>query len=180
MTIQLFNQSDCPGAGIFADFADDATLSANDFEQGCTIGSQAAIEGAFRPAEALASFVGEDAAGTWTLRITDNANFDGGSLVGWKLEICTDAINSTVDLGGTALEIWPNPTNGPLQISFSEELSGEVDVAIYNVDGRFVRQERLQSGVKNSELDLSDLAAGVYLLRLQHESTSEVVRIVRH
>ncbi|MEL6833408.1 MAG: T9SS type A sorting domain-containing protein [Bacteroidota bacterium] len=180
ITIQLFNQSNCPGAGVLADFADDASLSPNDFEQGCTIGSQAAIEGAFRPAEPLGTFIGEDAAGTWTLRVTDNANFDGGNLLGWKLEVCTDAINSTVDLGGTSLEIWPNPTNGPLQISFSEELNGDVDVAIYNVDGRFIRQARLQSAVKTAEVDLSDLASGVYLLRLQHESTTKTVRIVRH
>ncbi|MEL6973696.1 MAG: T9SS type A sorting domain-containing protein, partial [Bacteroidota bacterium] len=180
ITIQLFNQSDCAGAGLLADFADDATLSANDFEQGCNVGSQAAIEGAYRPAESLSAFIGESAAGVWTLSITDNLNFDGGNLLGWKLEVCTDAINSTVDLGGTSLEIWPNPTNGPLQISFSEELNSDVDVAIYNLDGRFIRQARLQTAVKTAELDLSDLAAGVYLLRLQHESTTKTVRIVRH
>lgn len=37
------------------------------------------------PEQLLAAFDGEDMAGTWTLNISDNAEFDTGSLVSWSL-----------------------------------------------------------------------------------------------
>ena len=42
-----------------------------------------------RPENPLAFFNGIDPNGTWTLRITDDAAGDGGSLTGWGLRICT-------------------------------------------------------------------------------------------
>lgn len=40
------------------------------------------------PATLLAAFNGEDPQGAWVLTITDNANLDGGTLLGWDLEVC--------------------------------------------------------------------------------------------
>ena len=178
-TIQLFNRSDCPGVAILANFADDASLTSDDFEVDCTPGSEAAIQGTFQPVQALANFNDEIASGPWTLSIRDNEFLDGGDLQAWSLEICTNAPNATVELSGTTLKIWPNPTNGLVRVSFAEALSGEVDVAIYNVAGRFVRQEKLRAMAGSAELDLHDLPGGVYLLRVQHESSSAVVRMVK-
>lgn len=45
--------------------------------------------GTYQPSNSLSTFDGQNSAGTWTLRIDDNANLDGGSLNGWALEICT-------------------------------------------------------------------------------------------
>ena len=44
--------------------------------------------GTYQPSNALSAFNGEDPAGTWTLRVDDNLNQDGGSLNSWSLEIC--------------------------------------------------------------------------------------------
>ncbi len=42
-----------------------------------------------KPYAPLSSFNGLTSAGTWTLRIKDNYNLDGGSLTGWGLQICS-------------------------------------------------------------------------------------------
>jgi subtilisin-like proprotein convertase family protein len=42
----------------------------------------------YQPNQALSAFNGEGAVGTWTLRIQDMANPNGGSLTGWSLDIC--------------------------------------------------------------------------------------------
>jgi len=55
--------------------------------------------GTYQPSGSLASFNGQDAAGVWTLTITDGANQDGGSLSSWGLEIC-----------GTSCTTPPTPT----------------------------------------------------------------------
>jgi subtilisin-like proprotein convertase family protein len=42
----------------------------------------------------LSGFNGEDAAGTWTLAVSDRANGDTGSLDGWSLEIFVDTFDN--------------------------------------------------------------------------------------
>jgi subtilisin-like proprotein convertase family protein len=54
--------------------------------------------GTYQPSEPLAAFNEEDANGTWTLIINDNAGADGGALQGWTLEICGSSTpDCTVD-----------------------------------------------------------------------------------
>jgi len=48
-----------------------------------------------KPANPLSIFDGENSAGTWTLKIRDNFNNDGGSLIGWGLSINDCIIFST-------------------------------------------------------------------------------------
>ncbi|MBP8000003.1 MAG: M36 family metallopeptidase [Chloroflexi bacterium] len=47
--------------------------------------------GTYQPSNPLSSFDGQNANGTWTLQITDNASSDSGQLNSWGLEICTSA-----------------------------------------------------------------------------------------
>ncbi|TAI47219.1 reprolysin-like metallopeptidase [Flagellimonas allohymeniacidonis] len=49
-----------------------------------------AISGTIRPIGALSSFVGESTLGEWTLEIQDTAPGDGGSLIGFTLEVCVE------------------------------------------------------------------------------------------
>lgn len=64
-------------------FSDDATIAAADAP--CTPLGQG---GSFIPEDALTIFDGLPIAGDWTLRVTDNANFDGGELTSWSLDFC--------------------------------------------------------------------------------------------
>ena len=47
--------------------------------------------GTYQPQGSLSSFIGEIAAGTWTLTISDSFNQDGGSLETWGINICYGA-----------------------------------------------------------------------------------------
>ena len=47
----------------------------------------APFTGSFRPEGLLSAFNGQDAFGTWTLRVTDDAGLDVGSLNSWGLDI---------------------------------------------------------------------------------------------
>ena len=69
--------------------------------------------GTHQPEEALAAFIGEDMMGTWTLRIQDFANNDGGTLQGWALNICftpapgcdTRVLNKSASGAGSLIDI---------------------------------------------------------------------------
>jgi len=71
------------------------------------------------PAEPLSAFVGEPAAGTWELSVTDNADVDTGTLNGWSLDLCgrpEEAATPEMKLSGlekqtdgVLIEWWPYP-----------------------------------------------------------------------
>ncbi len=95
-TIELFNRPGTTGAGFGCDgedilvtFDDAAFNNAAAFENACGSNSPS-IEGSYQPIQALAAFAGQPAAGEWRLSIRDNASFDGGALLGWRLEFCTE------------------------------------------------------------------------------------------
>jgi subtilisin-like proprotein convertase family protein len=74
--------------------------------------------GTYQPSNALSAYDGQNRAGTWTLRIDDNANLDGGSLNGWGLEICVagggpTATNTPAPPTATNTAVPPTATNTP-------------------------------------------------------------------
>lgn len=65
--------------------------------------------GAYQPEDSLSAFDGITANGIWTLSITDNENFDGGTLDSWALQICES------DEGGAPPILLTNNTLSLLQ-----------------------------------------------------------------
>jgi hypothetical protein len=61
-----------------------------------------------------------------------------------------------------SIKVYPNPTSGSLTID--REGSGAWQAAVLDLQGRLLMQQRLPTAT--SQLDLSHLPAGMYLLRL--------------
>jgi subtilisin-like proprotein convertase family protein len=76
--IQLFSQVGDGGANFINTVLDDAASTA------ITAGT-APFTGSFRPTAALASFLGQDPAGSWTLEITNSEASNTGTLTSWSL-----------------------------------------------------------------------------------------------
>jgi subtilisin-like proprotein convertase family protein len=69
------------GAGFIATVFDDSASAA-------VVGSEPPFTGAFRPQQPLATLAGRSIAGTWILRVTDQAPFWTGSLDQFSLFLC--------------------------------------------------------------------------------------------
>ncbi len=67
---------------------------------------------------------------------------------------------SDQSLEASAITVFPNPTNGQLQIQLSEQVV-DYQVAIFGLDGKLY-----YTGKNDRLLDLSDYASNVYLLKL--------------
>jgi subtilisin-like proprotein convertase family protein len=78
------------------------------------------LTGPFIPDEPLSSFAGEDRAGTWTLRVTDAATPDAGTLNGWSLD---------TDQPTCSTSSLPAPTTGAASgvTSSGAQLNGTID-----------------------------------------------------
>ena len=74
------------------------------------------------------------------------------------------------------LQVYPNPTNGILNLS---GLSGAVEVAVVSIDGKVVRSNRFVNSDQTHQLNLSDLTPGLYMIRAtdqnNHTQTKRVI-----
>ena len=84
------------------------------------------------------------------------------------------SVVSTAELERTEqLQVFPNPTAGRVQITWSH-LRPEA-VSVYDARGRLVQQRVVETSAATADVDLSELPAGMYFLRVGRS----VVRVVR-
>ncbi len=93
-----------------------------------------------------------------------------------------DGISGVPDfnLPGERLLAYPNPFNPQVTISYTLPSPGRVDLSVFTIDGRLVRQ--LESGIHAAGIHTSawngrnatgiDMASGIYLLRLESEAAA--------
>ena len=73
--------------------------------------------------------------------------------------------------------LYPNPATTVVNI-FIED-GGEVDIAVYALDGRLVMRERKRIQNPETELDISELVAGTYLIKIDGESVKGTYKIIK-
>jgi hypothetical protein len=85
----------------------------------------------------------------------------------------TSGVENYFDYDG--INIFPNPASGKIQIRRETCLSGRQElemksVEIYNMQGQLVKQIPFLQSPNPNEIDMSALAKGVYLLKIQSEN----------
>jgi hypothetical protein len=89
--------------------------------------------------------------------------------------------NATVDAPAFGLEALPNPNAGQFQLRVTAGTEGPAQVDLYDLQGRRVKAVfagSLQAGeVRELSVDAPELAAGVYLVRLQSGQQVQHLRI---
>jgi alpha-tubulin suppressor-like RCC1 family protein len=74
------------------------------------------------------------------------------------------------------LNLYPNPTNDKVTLDNSEAHYN--NVIVYNYLGQEVTQQKLFY-TNNQDIDLSGFSSGVYLFKLQGETSSETIKVVK-
>lgn len=102
----------------------------------------------------------------------------------------TDSVQDTVVIAGISLDenllsrslqLYPNPAKDQVHLSFSTGSSSEAVLSILDLSGKTVRSIRLQNlnGRFEDDLDISRLADGTYMLRIESSEGTAVRRIVK-
>ncbi|HEY1039010.1 MAG TPA: M6 family metalloprotease domain-containing protein [Bacteroidia bacterium] len=97
--------------------------------------------------------------------LTFRFHADGGvTALGWKAAVsCVSSVGLTELINGEEIGVYPNPSNGILNISFAEAKNAVVSV--YDVTGREVMAQSVKDQ-KETTLDFNDKSNGVYLLKI--------------
>ena len=101
---------------------------------------------------------------TWSVNNIDNYKFDNITNISQKESISTFELN-----------IFPNPTTDDVTVNFISNASGLINIAIYDVKGRFV--EEIYNGNHNkvtkstwSAKQNNSVQSGKYLIRINTEN----------
>ena len=103
----------------------------------------------------------------------------GSAMVTVSVSACA-GINQVASNSG-AFTIFPNPTSGKLTITLSTTKAVNVNIEVMDATGKIVmKQNQNYSSSDNSHtINISQLAAGNYFLRLVYDGNSEVVKIIK-
>ncbi|MGK4566773.1 proprotein convertase P-domain-containing protein [Flavobacterium sp. 3HN19-14] len=142
--------------------------------------SSPVISGTVRPLQPLSALIGQSSTGTWTLKVQDTQQGDGGSLTNWSLNIC--AVEMPLGVTGNNLfnfAVYPNPNNGTFNIQSDKLASDKINVAVYDMRGRIIFENNYAgSGNFNENIKLQNAQAGIYMLSVSDGENKEVKRIV--
>jgi hypothetical protein len=107
-----------------------------------------------------------------TASATDLTPFDANSVVS------VESLDSAVKIG---LEAYPNPTSGVLNLNYTLNNTSDIIIDIVDAIGMRVKSERIGTqvaGTHNTTLDLSSLAAGIYMVNFQMDGATSSVRVM--
>ena len=66
--------------------------------------------------------------------------------------------------------IYPNPFSNRLTVSSNEALN-KIDYTVFDVSGKVLLQDSISSNNNSAELDVSNLATGTYVLKINHNES---------
>ncbi|MEL6653973.1 MAG: T9SS type A sorting domain-containing protein, partial [Bacteroidota bacterium] len=123
------------------------------------------------------SSLSELSAGVYTVNVTD-AN--GCSLTDSVEVLFSPSVSIEPQFNLRSWRVYPNPTQGQVQLELEWQQQTKANLSLLDLQGKVIEARRLPKAIKHQEkLDLSQLPAGVYIMRIQSEETSLIRRIVK-
>ena len=111
---------------------------------------------------------------TYTLMVNDG-NCDAMTTIFIDVQTCL-GVNSIASANG--ISIYPNPTNGILNIAISSELAGNTSIEVYDAIGKLVIKEVLTS--ETTTINTSKLTDGIYIYKLLNNNKAiKIGKIVK-
>ena len=84
--------------------------------------------------------------------------------------------------GFSIINSYPNPADGTLFMGIHSDEASTLSITIFQSDGKQVRAETsyaLAEGLNTLRFDVSDLEAGMYVVKVQYGDTEQSIRIIR-
>ena len=82
--------------------------------------------------------------------------------------------NSTSEWHSVDFDLYPNPTDGKVNLVLNESLQGKASIEVYNLLGERMMSKSIGRVLKGEtlSLDLSHLVSGLYIIKLNTENGS--------
>ena len=100
-------------------------------------------------------------------------------------------VAKAMDLGNTALTtqaantfqaemtLFPNPAQEQLFIALNGEVSGDVNISVYDMAGKLQITQSLEYGYDNIPINISALSNGIYMVQLENNGQIQTGRVIK-
>ncbi len=79
-----------------------------------------------------------------------------------------------------SIDAYPNPTAGNVTVQVKADNTSDINLSLFDVTGQLVTNYGAIENNTGTQLNLSELAAGVYVLRFSTSSQSKNIRLVKN
>jgi hypothetical protein len=118
---------------------------------------------------------------SWTLGETIIPTFKNGDLVlthGFQQQLIITTIEENID-ALVHLKVFPNPASDVLNIQFEIPADEEIIVMILDSQGKLIKKETIEITMVEKQINLQDIAAGIYFLRLTKGKKINIYKVVK-
>ena len=68
------------------------------------------------------------------------------------------------------MSVYPNPTNDRIMVSGIDAKNTKAIISLFDVQGRMIRKENMQSQNGTIQLSVADLNPGIYLMMIRDDA----------
>jgi len=135
--------------------------------------------------EVIASAGGYNVAGgisiSWTLGETIIPTFTNGGLTlthGFQQQLIVTTVEENIDIL-VRVKVYPNPVSDIITIKFEEVVESEITLMLLDSQGRVVKQDVVEATLSEKQINMQDVAAGIYYLRLTKGKLVNVYKVIK-
>ena len=135
--------------------------------------------------EVIASAGGYNVNGTlsisWTLGEAIIPTFTNGDLVlshGFQQQLVITTVEENLEIS-VNIKVFPNPASDVVTIQFESPVEDEIVLTIIDSQAKLVKSDMIESTMIEKQINLQDLPAGIYYLRLTRGKLINVYKVVR-
>jgi hypothetical protein len=135
--------------------------------------------------EVIASAGGYNVNGTlsisWTLGETIIPTFKNGDLVlthGFQQQLIITTVEENLEVL-VNIKVFPNPASDVVNIRFESPLDGDIDVTILDTQGKLIKRDIIEATMVEKQINLQDVPAGIYFLRLTKGKLVNLYKVVK-
>ncbi len=116
--------------------------------------------------------------GTYNVELVVTNDCETDTLV---QQVIVQGISLTENALSRSLEVFPNPTSASLNVSFDAQGAQSADIRLMDLSGRQVKTIKADNlnGEFSTELNMSDLADGVYMLNISAGDMQTTRRVIK-
>ncbi len=139
----------------------------------------APFTGSYVPEGNLSLLNGQMSGGNWILTVVDDENADGGSILGFSLNLCVQGTLSAIENQFSTFAIFPNPNNGEFTVKLNSDSGEAINVAIFDIRGRSIFQKNYNP-TSNFEqvIQLDNVESGIYLVNVSDGISTTTKKII--
>jgi len=113
----------------------------------------------------------------YTANSTVTATFANVSVTGGVTRpVITDSGNLFDEPLVADFNILPNPTTGEIEFDFSSYSNRNLQIVMYNLQGKMLHSFKYESVNNKENIDLSDFNSGMYLIKVKSEGMQDVTK----